>query len=162
MSGYIYADHAATTFLSPAALEAMLPFMTGQNYGNPSSIHSFGEAAAAAVAEARSTIAEVLNCLPEEVIFTSGGSEADNQAMLILENSARESGKAVLVADLSGFGEAPVPKRWYAYQGQSVDGAAVMLKQLVLNLTFTTSWDNTAEIIFAKINGAVFIFAFFR
>lgn len=100
MSGKIYTDHAATTSLSPEAFEAMLPYMTGDFYGNPSSIHSFGEDAAAAVAKARSTIADSLGCLPEEVIFTSGGSEADNQAMMILEAMARESGKAVLVSGM--------------------------------------------------------------
>lgn len=102
MSGKIYADHAATTFLSPAALDAMMPYLTadGGLYGNPSSIHSFGEDAAAAVAKARSTIAEILNCEEDEVIFTSGGSEADNQAVLILEKYARATGKSLLFSGL--------------------------------------------------------------
>lgn len=100
MSDLIYTDHAATTFLSPVALEAMLPYLSGQNYGNPSSIHSFGENASNAISKARSTIAEILNCLPEEIIFTSGGSEADNQAMLILENLADNTGKSLLVSGM--------------------------------------------------------------
>ena len=93
----IYADHAATTFLSPAALDAMMPYMTGV-FGNPSSIHSYGEEAAAAVAKARSTIAEVLNCLPEEIIFTSGGSEADNHAIAIIASHAK-AGDTLLISD---------------------------------------------------------------
>lgn len=80
MNNRIYVDHAATTSLSPFALEAMMPYMTGV-FGNPSSIHSFGEDAAAAIAKSRSAIADILNCEPECIIFTSGGSEADNQAV---------------------------------------------------------------------------------
>ncbi len=83
MNERIYADHAATTSLSPAALEVMTPYLTG-DFGNPSSIHSFGEDAARAVAKARSTIADILNFEPECIIFTSGGSEADNQAIRTL------------------------------------------------------------------------------
>lgn len=97
MPNMIYADHAATTFLSPVALNAMMPYMTGV-FGNPSSIHTYGEEAAAAVARARSTIAEVLNCLPEEIIFTSGGSEADNHAIAIIASHAKP-GDTLLISD---------------------------------------------------------------
>ena len=102
MSGKIYTDHAATTFLSPAALDAMMPYLTKDCgfYGNPSSIHSFGEDAASAVAKARSAIAEILNCEEDEVIFTSGGSEADNQAVLILEKYVLATGKSLLFSGM--------------------------------------------------------------
>ena len=80
MNDRIYTDHAATSFLSPAALEAMMPYFTS-SFGNPSSIHSFGEEAAAAIGNARSAIADILRCEPDSIIFTSGGSEADNQAI---------------------------------------------------------------------------------
>lgn len=96
MPNIIYADHAATTFLSPAALDAMMPYMT-EAFGNPSSLHSLGEEAAAAVSKARSAIAEVLRCLPEEIIFTSGGSEADNHALAIIASHAK-SGDTLLIS----------------------------------------------------------------
>lgn len=73
----VYADHAATTPLKPEALEAMLPwFKVG--FGNPSSLHSFGQKARKAVEEARTTIAECIHARPEEIFFTSGGTEANN------------------------------------------------------------------------------------
>lgn len=92
MSDKIYADHAATTFLSPAALEAMLPYL-GASFGNPSSLHSYGEEAARAVADSRRRIAEILKCDPNGIIFTSGGSEADNQAMLIMRRFSEITGR---------------------------------------------------------------------
>jgi cysteine desulfurase len=79
-NGAIYLDHAATTPVDPRVLEAMLPYFTA-DYGNPSSIHSFGRAAEKAIERARREVAEVLNCAPEEIIFTSCGSEADNLAL---------------------------------------------------------------------------------
>ena len=76
----IYADHAATTPLMPEALGAMLPFMKG-DFGNPSSIHSCARKPREAVREARATIAECIGAEPEEIFFTSGGTEADNWAI---------------------------------------------------------------------------------
>lgn len=77
----IYADNAATTKMSQLALDAMMPYM--QNiYGNPSSLHSAGQAAAEALVTARESMAALLGCEPRELYFTSGGSEADNQAIL--------------------------------------------------------------------------------
>lgn len=77
----IYADNAATTKMSKAAIEAMLPYFD-QIYGNPSSLHSTGQYAAEALFMARKMIAEILGCDAREITFTSGGSEADNQAIL--------------------------------------------------------------------------------
>ncbi|MFA6306303.1 MAG: cysteine desulfurase family protein [Patescibacteria group bacterium] len=76
----IYLDHSATTPVDKAVLKAMLPYFS-QTYGNPSSLHSFGQAALAAVDKAREQTAEVLNCAPREIIFTSGATEADNLAI---------------------------------------------------------------------------------
>ena len=76
----IYVDNAATTKTSRTAIEAMLPYMD-KIYGNPSSLHSVGQAAADALRKAREEAAEVLGCEPNEITFTSGGSEADNQAL---------------------------------------------------------------------------------
>ena len=76
----IYADNAATTKMSRTAIDAMLPYME-THYGNPSSLHSVGQEAAEALQDARERIAVCLGCQPREIIFTSGGSEADNQAL---------------------------------------------------------------------------------
>ena len=77
----IYADNAATTKMSPAAIDAMTPYFDGI-YGNPSSLHSVGQRANEALTGARERIAARLGCSPKEIYFTSGGSEADNQAIL--------------------------------------------------------------------------------
>ena len=76
----IYLDNAATTPLDPEVLEAMLPCFQ-EHFGNPSSIHAFGRRTRAAVEQARRQIALLLNCTPGEIIFTSGGTEADNMAL---------------------------------------------------------------------------------
>ena len=76
----IYLDYAATTPVDPRVLEKMLPYFR-ETFGNPSSVHSFGQRAEAALEEARETVAQVLNCLPAEIVFTSCGSESDNLAL---------------------------------------------------------------------------------
>jgi cysteine desulfurase len=75
-----YLDHAATTPVRPEAAEAMLPWLTGR-FGNPSGGHAVARAARQAIEEARDELADVLGCLPREVVFTSGGTEADNLAI---------------------------------------------------------------------------------
>ena len=77
---FVYADNAATTKMSPAAVEAMLPFLQ-EEYGNASSLYAFGQKSAEALARSRETVAACINAEPREIIFTSGGSEADNQAI---------------------------------------------------------------------------------
>jgi cysteine desulfurase len=80
MVDQIYLDYAATTPVDPRVLDVMLPYFN-QSFGNPSSIHRFGQRAEAAVESARETVATELNCLPEEIVFTSCGSESDNLAI---------------------------------------------------------------------------------
>ena len=77
----IYTDNAATTRMSDTAVAAMLPCLQG-NYGNPSSLHTVGQRANEALQSAREAVARCLGCDPKEIIFTSGGSEADNQAII--------------------------------------------------------------------------------
>ena len=77
----IYADNAATTKMSEVAIKAMIPYMN-EIYGNPSSLHSVGQEANEALQNARERIAKFLGCEPKEITFTSGGSEADNQAII--------------------------------------------------------------------------------
>ena len=80
MERFVYLDHAATTPLHPAVLEAMTPYLTA-SYGNPSTTYALGRAAADAVQRARRTVAGVLGCRPNEVVFTSGGTESINAAI---------------------------------------------------------------------------------
>ena len=93
----IYADNAATTKLSPVALQAMLPYLAEQ-YGNPSSLYSLGQQAAEALESARKTVAQCLHCRPDEIYFTSGGSEADNQAILSAARWGKMRGKTHIIS----------------------------------------------------------------
>lgn len=77
----VYLDHAATTPLRPAAVEAMLPYMT-EHFGNPSGAHAVARAARAAIDDARDRVAAAIGALPSEVVFTGGGTEADNLAVM--------------------------------------------------------------------------------
>ncbi|MEX1247629.1 MAG: cysteine desulfurase family protein [Anaerolineales bacterium] len=85
----IYFDYAATTPLDPRVLEAMQPYF-GEAFGNPSSVHYFGQRAEAALEDARQRMAELLHAQPEELIFTSGGTESDNLALRGAALAARE------------------------------------------------------------------------
>ncbi|MBD9071469.1 MAG: cysteine desulfurase NifS [Ruminococcaceae bacterium] len=93
----IYVDNAATTKTSRTAIEAMLPYMD-KIYGNPSSLHSVGQAAADALRKAREEAAEVLGCEPNEITFTSGGSEADNQALVSAAAIGARKGKKHIIS----------------------------------------------------------------
>ena len=93
----IYTDNAATTRMSDTAVAAMLPCLQG-NYGNPSSLHSVGQRAAEALQGARETVARCLGCDPMEIIFTSGGSEADNQAIISAARFGALKGKKHIIS----------------------------------------------------------------
>lgn len=92
----IYLDYAATTPVDSRVLDAMLPYFSA-SFGNPSSVHRFGQRAEAAVESAREMVASVLNCHPEEVIFTSCGSESDNLALRGAMMAGRERGRTWLL-----------------------------------------------------------------
>ena len=94
---FVYADNAATTSVSKTALDAMLPFLT-ESYGNPSSLYAFGQKAAEALQEARETVAHFINADPREIYFTSGGSEADNQAIVSAARLGARKGKKHLIS----------------------------------------------------------------
>ena len=93
----IYADNAATTKMCPAAIEAMTKCME-ENYGNPSSLYSVGQRAREALEDARERIAKCLGCTPREITFTSGGSEADNQAIFSAAKLGARKGKKHIVS----------------------------------------------------------------
>ena len=94
---FVYADNAATTSVSKTALDAMLPYLT-ENYGNPSSLYSFAQKVTEAVAQARETVAKCLGANPREIYFTSGGSEADNQAIMSAARVGARKGKKHLIS----------------------------------------------------------------
>lgn len=93
----IYADNAATTKMSKKAVESLIPYLEN-TYGNPSSLHTVGQEAAEALAAARKSVSEVLNCDPSEIIFTSGGSESDNQAIISAARIGRIKDKKHIVS----------------------------------------------------------------
>lgn len=94
---FIYADNAATTKMSDVAVKAMLPYLQ-EIYANASSVHLLGQRSAAALFGARQQVAQVLNCAPKEVFFTSGGSEADNQALISAAALGQKQGKCHIVS----------------------------------------------------------------
>lgn len=94
---FIYADNAATTKMSDVAVKAMLPYLQ-EIYANASSVHLLGQRSAAALFSARQQVAQVLNCAPKEVFFTSGGSEADNQALISATALGKKQGKCHIVS----------------------------------------------------------------
>jgi cysteine desulfurase len=94
----VYLDHAATTPVRPEVLEAMLPYLTDRSFGNPSSAHRFGRAARAGIEQARRQIAEALGAEPSQVIFTSGGTEADNLGIVGAALAAKDRGASMCVA----------------------------------------------------------------
>ncbi len=93
----IYADNAATTKMSRTAIDAMLPYMETY-FGNPSSLHTVGQQAAEALMNARQTVADCLGCQPREITFTSGGSEADNQAIVSAARIGERKGKKHIIS----------------------------------------------------------------
>ena len=94
---YVYADNAATTKMSEVALKAMMPYFT-DTYANPSSLHSAGQLAKEALEEARATVARCIGCEPREIYFTSGGSEADNQAIVSAAYFGARKGKKHIIS----------------------------------------------------------------
>ena len=93
----IYADHAATTAMSEAAIEAMTRCMR-EEYGNPSSLYRIGQRAKETLEQAREEVASVINALPREIYFTSGGSEADNQAIRSAALAGKKKGKNHIIS----------------------------------------------------------------
>jgi len=94
---YVYADNAATTQMSATAIQAMLPYFD-KCYGNPSSLHTAGQEAKEALENARARVAACLGCEPREIYFTSGGSEADNQAILSAAYAGARKGKKHIIS----------------------------------------------------------------
>lgn len=95
----VYLDYAATTPTDPRVVEAMRPYFT-EIYGNPSSLHAFGQETKAAVEKARAELAALLGCKTEEIVFTSGGTEADNQALEGVAFASEKKGNHIIVSKI--------------------------------------------------------------
>ena len=93
----VYADNAATTKMSRTAIDAMLPYME-THYGNPSSLYAFAQIVTEDLANARATVAQCINAEPREIYFTSGGSEADNQAIISAAKLGAKKGKKHIIS----------------------------------------------------------------
>lgn len=93
----VYLDHNATCPVHPEVLEAMLPYLR-ENFGNPSSLHSFGKRARKGVEEAREKLAKLIGCLPEEIIFLSGGTEANNLAIKGVAEALKSKGNHIITS----------------------------------------------------------------
>ena len=94
---FVYADNAATTCVSKTAVDAMMPYLTTQ-YGNPSSLYAFAQEAKEALENARKTVADIIGAQPKEIYFTSGCSEADNQAIVSMAKVGALKGKKHLIS----------------------------------------------------------------
>src|SRR5687767_12880894 len=94
----VYLDNAATTPVRPEVLEAMLPYLGAEAFGNPSSAHRFGRAARAGIENAKRVIAQAVGAEPNQVVFTSGGTEADNLAVIGAALASRARGGPFRVA----------------------------------------------------------------
>ncbi|MBK7384306.1 MAG: cysteine desulfurase [Flavobacteriales bacterium] len=112
----IYLDNAATTPLAPEVFDAMLPYLK-EHFGNPSAIHAFGRKTRAAVEQARRTVAGLLNCAPGEIIFTSGGTEADN---MVLNGAVRDLGVKHLITSPVEHHAVELPAHALAHHGTQV------------------------------------------
>ena len=99
MKRNVYADHAATTALSDTALNAMLPYFQ-EKFGNPSSLYGFGQAAKADLDAARAEVAACLGAKPDEIFFTSGGTEADNWALRGVAEARGGKGRHIITSTI--------------------------------------------------------------
>ncbi len=160
----LYLDHAATTPVRPEVLEAMLPYLTDR-FGNPSSHHTVGEAAASALADARARVADVLGVRASDVVFTSGGTEADNLAikglaigaLLRRRDPRRALGtpSALNTSSTAGMAEPPVHVITTAIEHEAVLASCDYLERvhgmavtrLAVDATGTVSPDNLAAAI---------------
>ncbi|WP_288785828.1 cysteine desulfurase family protein [uncultured Microbacterium sp.] len=157
----LYLDHAATTPVRPEVLEAMLPYLTDR-FGNPSSHHTVGEAAASALADARARVADVLGVRASDVVFTSGGTEADNLAIkglaigaLLRRRDRRRALGTLNTSSTAGMAEPPVHVITTAIEHEAVLASCDYLERvhgmavtrLAVDATGTASPDNLAAAI---------------
>jgi len=122
----IYLDHNATTPMAPEVFEAMKPYLTSY-FGNPSSIHQFGQQAQKAISDARQTLAEFINCDPKEVVFLSGGTESDNTALRGVVKANAKKGRHIITSE---------------FEHHAVLNTAKALEKEEINVTFLPTMPN--------------------
>ena len=120
----VYFDHNATTAVEPAVLEAMLPYFSGE-FGNASSIHTFGQSARAAVESARDQVAALIGSRPQEIVFTSGGTEADNHAIFGVVRAAINDRRGAIGRERSNELDARYPNRLQSPKAPHVIATAI-------------------------------------
>src|SRR5512136_3428407 len=98
----VYLDNAASTPMLPEVLEAMLPYLK-QTYGNPQSLHDWGDSAREAIDDARSKVADLIAGKPEEIIFTSSGTESNNLAVKVLALAQQAKVKHIVISSIEHF-----------------------------------------------------------
>lgn len=118
MSGIIYLDHAATTPIDPEVLDAMMPFLT-EKFGSASTLYSLGREARDAVEEARAKVAKLIGAQPEEIYFTSGGTESDNWAIFGVAAAKAGKGNHIITSKIEHHAVLE-PCHWLEKQGYSV------------------------------------------
>ncbi|OIP78855.1 MAG: hypothetical protein AUK20_03005 [Parcubacteria group bacterium CG2_30_45_37] len=153
----IYLDHSATTPLDKEVLKAMLPYFS-QKFGNPSSLYSYGQQAAAAVDRARQQAAEFLNCQPDEIIFTSGATEADNLAIFGVASALKKTsgGKFHLITSAIEHPAVLEPFNQLEEQGAEVSYLPVKKNGVVDLEVFRKSIkDNTVFVSIMYVNNEV-------
>jgi len=143
----VYMDHAATTATAPAVVEAMLPYFT-DHFGNPSSVYGIARQSKAAIDEAREKVARVLSAKPEEIYFTSGGTEADNWAIKHIITSAIEH-HAVLhtcqYLEKMGFEVTYLPVDEYGRVDPAAVEAAITDRTILISIMFANNEIGTIE-----------------
>ena len=129
MGRVIYLDHASTTPVDPEVLEIMRPWFT-EEFGNPSTVYSLGLASAQAVQQARESIAETIGAEPEEICFTSGGTEADNWALLGTADACQKKGRHLITSAIEHHAVLEtvehLEKRGYEVARLPVDGGGLV------------------------------------
>ncbi len=163
----IYLDHAATTPVRPEVLEAMLPYFS-EFYGNPSSLYPLAEKSYKAIQRSRSQVAEVLNCHPAEVVFTSGGTESDNMAIKGIAMALKSKGNHIITSQIEhhavlnachqleseGFDVTYLPVDRYGLVRPDDAARAVTAKTILVSIMYANNEIGTIEPI-AEISRAV-------
>src|ERR1700736_1541703 len=149
----VYLDHIATTPVDPEVLDAMLPYFSGE-YGNASSIHSFGQKARSAVENAREQVAALIGARPQEIIFTSGGTEGDNHAIFGIAEAATSSSAGARAT--SGGGEAAFPPHIItpAIEHEAVLNTCQALEKRGLSVTYLAV-DRDGQIDLEALRGSL-------
>jgi cysteine desulfurase len=155
----IYMDHAATTAVDPRVVEAMLPYFT-QKYGNASSVHGFGREAHQAMESARKTVAEILDASPEEIIFTSCGTESDNLAIRGVAFAQQKRGNHIITSPVEhhavghtceqlqrrfGFEVTYVPVDAYGRVDPDVVGRAITDRTVLITIMYANNEVGTIQ-----------------